>query len=304
MNTATVFERRPGSRVGVRPQGDYQTQLFPAFVLREPNLGQYLRVPKAYSGDLSLSDSQVEWDEWLNLSRAFSEELPLWARPEFGEREDSPAGDKPVPTPRIWPRVLSPGAFRFGIEVLAMDAVHDYLQASTATNSPTPDGYLMMPARVGYNWLETTATVELVEGNLAVNAFACHFDRLWKEIIPLQTLRTLRRIKELPDNWDGDGATRIQEETVLRATKLIREAFQAAPNKLKRPSVAPAFGGMIVAEWSGPSGRELILDIPPAGEPPGFLLVEPSVDGDEIETDAVLAPPWSMRQLIARLTGE
>ena len=304
MNTATVFESRPESRVRVRPQADYQTKLVGAFVLGEATLGQCLHLPEAYSRDVSLFDCKAELVGSVTLIRAFPEDRPLLARLESGELGDFLAGDKPASTPYIWPCVLSPSAFRFGTEAPTMDVGHDFLQASTATNSPTPDGYLMMPARVGCNLLETTATFELVEGNLGVNAFVSHFHEIRQEFIPLQTLRSLQRIRELPDNWDGDGATCIQEETVLRATRLIREAFQVAPNKLKPPSVAPAFGGMIVAEWSGPGGRELILDIPPAGEPPGFLLVEPSVEGGEIETDAALAPPWSMRLLIARLTGE
>ena len=120
---------------------------------------------------------------------------------------------------------------------------------------------------------------------------------------PSETLTALERIKELPDNWDGDGASRIDEKTVEKAQQLIREAFLAAPDKLKPPSIAPGFGGMIVAEWSGPEGRELILDIHPGDEASAFLLVEHSPDGEEIETDEELGSTWSMRDLIVRLIG-
>ena len=123
------------------------------------------------------------------------------------------------------------------------------------------------------------------------------------ESIPSQTIDVLERIKNLPDNWDGDGATRIDPQTVEKAKQLIRQAFLAAPGRLKPPSVAPAFDGMIVAEWSGPEGRELILDIPAGDQIPGFLLVERSPQGEEIETDDELMMPWSIPHLIARLMG-
>ena len=122
--------------------------------------------------------------------------------------------------------------------------------------------------------------------------------------IPSETLAALERIKGLPDNWDGDGASRIDEKTVEKAEQLIREAFLAAPQGLKSPSVAPGFGGMIVAEWSGPKGRELILDIHAGDETPGFLLVERSPDGEEIETDEELSPPWYIPNLISRLVSD
>ena len=119
--------------------------------------------------------------------------------------------------------------------------------------------------------------------------------------IPSEALSALARIKNLPDNWDGDGASRINESTVAKAEQLIREAFLASPKRLKPPSVAPAFGGMIVAEWSGPGGRELILDIPAGDAPAGFLLVEVSPEGEELETDDQLGHAWSIQDLIARL---
>ena len=119
--------------------------------------------------------------------------------------------------------------------------------------------------------------------------------------IPSEALSALARIKNLPDNWDGDGASRINESTLAKAEQLIREAFLVSPKRLKPPSVAPAFGGMIVAEWSGPGGRELILDIPAGDAPAGFLLVEVSPEGEELETDDQLGHAWSIQDLIARL---
>jgi hypothetical protein len=119
--------------------------------------------------------------------------------------------------------------------------------------------------------------------------------------IPSETLSALERIKNLPDNWDGDGAPRIAEGTVAKAERLIREAFLASPNRLRPPSVAPAFGGMIVAEWAGPRGRELILDIPAGDDPPGFLLIEISPEGEELETDDQVGHAWSIQDLITRL---
>jgi hypothetical protein len=297
MNTATAFERPPGLRVGIHHQTDFQNQLFAALELHDSNLGHLLNATEPYSRDVSMAYSEVEWDERLNVSGIFPGDRFRWGLMELGGREEIPTGDRPVAWTGIWSGLPDTCAFPFGKEMPAFEAGHDYMQAYAAKNSLTSCACFAIAVRVADDSSEAGATLELVR-----RAFRATV--LPRDVVPVQTLRSLKRIKELPDNWDGDGASRIEEETVLRAAGLIREAFQAAPNKLKPPSVAPAFGGMIVAEWSGPDGRELILDIPPAGEVPGFLLVEPSVDGDEIETDALLVPPWSMRHLIARLNGE
>ena len=175
---------------------------------------------------------------------------------------------------------------------------------STATSVTMAGSYGQRNDGLTYNANEIFHGWKLLEGALRRATVLVLFSGVNPDPIPSETLRALERIKELPDNWDGDGASRIDKKTVAKAEELIREAFLASPKGLKPPSVAPAFGGMIVAEWSGPGGRELILDIPAGDESPGFLLVEHSPEGKELETDDELGPAWSMQDLIARLTGD
>ena len=283
---------------------DCYGQLITSFDVGEPDFSQCLRVLGDAPKDLSSFALGAAWAEGATVTRGLPEDSSVWVGSTSGERCRVLAMDEPLAAHSIWSRLFEPFSFRYGLEAPTVDVGHKYLEVSTATSSITPDGYFLMPLTEDDHSLAVGGSTKLAEGVGAVNAFISHLHRAQPEVIPAQTLRVLQSIKALPDNWDGDGATRIAEETVSRATRLIRQAFQAAPNDLKPPSVAPAFGGMIVAEWSGPGGRELILDIPPAGESPGFLLVEPNGEGEEIETDAELTPPWTMRQLIARLIGE
>ena len=121
--------------------------------------------------------------------------------------------------------------------------------------------------------------------------------------IPFETLDALKAMVELPDNWDGNGALAIPEETVKKAIKILDEAYHLPPGSLPDPSVAPAFGRMIVAEWTGPNGNELILDIPSGDKPPTVLLVERDEQGNEEETDREIGNYWSIREVVVRLLG-
>ena len=122
--------------------------------------------------------------------------------------------------------------------------------------------------------------------------------------IPKVTLDALNRISSLSNNWDGNEAQRVHPNTIEKARLLLEEAFSVLPVNIPLPSVAPAFNGMIVVEWTGLEGRELILDVPPGEEPPGFLLVDPNAVGAEKETDSEIGDEWSIRGVIARLLGD
>ena len=119
--------------------------------------------------------------------------------------------------------------------------------------------------------------------------------------IPAETKNALARIRELPDNWDGDGASVISPHTVERAEELIRDAFVFAPDKLRPPSVAPGYGGMIVIEWSDDKGSELILDVLP-DEPVRFLLMGYSLTGCMV--DGIIDDRTTIQELISRYTLE
>ena len=304
MNTATFVDRRPVSRAAFHLLSDYQSQVFSPIGLGEADLGQCLLVLESSLKDVCSFVSGVGWSEGSTVPKGFPKDFPTWGWPAAIEQDKVLVLDDLKSPPSLRSGFYNPRTFWCNLEAPAVNGNNDHFGVSTATNSSSPDGYWLMPRGVGVYALASQASVKVVAGDPVVSAFSSDLPGIREEVIPAGILRALQRIRELPDNWDGDGATRIEEETLSRATRLIREACRVAPHDLKPPSVAPAFGGMIVAEWSGPGGRELILDIPPLGEVPGFLLVEPSGEGDEIETDAELAPPWTMRQLIARLTGE
>ena len=304
MSTATFLDRPAISREGVEPLTDFQA-LFPAGVgPRDRDFRQCLHVLEGALKDVSSFSFDVEWGEGASVVRGFPGDGSLLEWLVSAEQCQLLPVDEPLAPQSFWSRLRELNSLGHISEAPAFVEGHDYYAASTATSLMKPAGNLVMPFEAGSNTVAVGASAKLVEGEDAVYAFLRHLHSVEREVVPSQTMRALERIRALPENWDGDGATRIAEETVSRATRLIRQAFRASPNDLKPPSVSPAFGGMIVAEWSGPGGRELILDIPPSGEPPGFLLVEPNGEGDEIETDADLTPPWTMRDLIARLAGE
>ena len=306
MNTATVYERPTKSEVGMPCQFEYEKLLFAALRRQLHNLGQGMQEPETYHGQIIMPNIPVVWDEDVKTVGVLSTDRFSWNQLEQLGRQETPIYDRPAAWIHFLADRHNSDAFRVGLEIAGFHCGLEQPPASTATNFWTLGACTVLAVALGCDAMETGSSIELVEGEFRVTARATVLPRptQGQDPVPVQTLRALERIKQLPDNWDGDGASRIEEATVSKAERLIREAFRASPNKLKPPSIAPGFGGMIVAEWSGTEGRELILDIPPGGEAPGFLLVEPLVDGDEIETDGVLGPSWSMRHLITRLNGE
>jgi len=56
-----------------------------------------------------------------------------------------------------------------------------------------------------------------------------------------------------------------------------------------------------MVEWKTESGKELILEVPPAEKPIMFLLVEPADSGQENEVEGKLGEDHSLVELIGRL---
>ena len=111
----------------------------------------------------------------------------------------------------------------------------------------------------------------------------------------------LAKLASLPENWDGEGASCISQNTIERVKSTLLKAYSVGKGKLPLPSIAPTSQGMIVCEWTMPSGTELILDVPAADEPPVFLLVEVDHEGRETETEAQLGEDRPIEKLISRL---
>ena len=172
---------------------------------------------------------------------------------------------------------------------------------STATNILAADTHGQLVFHVPRNFGRGSTVKQLLDAALRRPVTVVLVSDHNSDPVPSETLSALNSIRNLAENWDGDGASPIDEATVAKAEQLIRQATLASPRRLKPPSVAPGYGGMIVAEWSGPAGSELILDIPAEDEPPGFLLVEISPEGDELEIDDHLGHAWSIQDLMDRL---
>ena len=121
------------------------------------------------------------------------------------------------------------------------------------------------------------------------------------ELLPREILDRLNYLAGLPENWDSEGASAVTEFTINRIKGLLRRAYSAAGDRLTIPFISPAHDGMLVIEWKGPTGKELILDVPSDETFPGFLLVELRPTGDEVETDAEIGDEWPIEKVIYQL---
>ena len=119
--------------------------------------------------------------------------------------------------------------------------------------------------------------------------------------LPDSILERLNRFATLPENWDSYGAPPISQKIIDWAVSTLREILRIGKKEIPLPFIAPAGDGRIVMEWKTELGKELILDVPPNTEPLSFLLVEPTEDGGEIETEDVIGEDWTLEQIIKRL---
>ena len=119
-------------------------------------------------------------------------------------------------------------------------------------------------------------------------------------LLPKIVTDRLETLARLPDNWDGDGASSISPDTITKVKLVLREAISVSEDALPMPSIAPGYGGLVVLEWGTASGNELLLDVPPEDEPPGFLLVERDVGGTKTEIDAEFGEEWTVQKVILR----
>jgi hypothetical protein len=75
-----------------------------------------------------------------------------------------------------------------------------------------------------------------------------------------------RKMLELEEDWDGEGASPIAESTWQRAVDFLRGAASTLWSKynlqMESPSIVPASDGSIDLHWKL-SNRELLINIPP-----------------------------------------
>ena len=304
MRSSTVCEIDAGSRKGLQYRGEVERSLFSGFSSMRPKLAEFTK-----DGVISLFNIQdanrlAPRDEDFKITEDSLDRRLIWDQQESTGKYEVPSSVWPIAGNLRLTNLQGPSAIRIGHLIGDVVQVPEKALYSTATNFSTAATYDPISVGPAHNAKETFYWMDLFQDAIRHTAALIVLPDLSPDPIPSETLRALEKIKELPDNWDGDGASRIDEKTVSKAERLIREAFLASRKRLTPPSVAPAFGGMIVAEWSGPEGRELILDIPAGDDASGFLLVEHSPEGEELETDDELGTSWSMRELITRLLGD
>jgi hypothetical protein len=304
MRTSTISEIQAGSQEGLQSHEEAERMLFTRVVPRRKNHFYFTADGVNCFYNFDIPNAPAPWDENVKITQDLISHGLRWDQRESVGQHEIPSSEWPTAGSRRLTDWLETSAIRVGHQMAEMVRGPEKTTDSTATNFVAAGDYGLLILEPAYNADEHLYWVKLIKDALRRSPVVTVIPSHEANPIPSETSRSLERIKELPDNWDGDGASRINEKTVSKAERLIREAFMTSPNKLDAPSVAPGFGGMIVAEWSGPEGRELILDIPPGDEAPGFLLVERSTEGNEIETDDELGPTWSMSELIARLLGD
>ncbi len=92
--------------------------------------------------------------------------------------------------------------------------------------------------------------------------------------------KCLEQLKQLPEGWDSYGACAISPTAIDRARSILVRVTAPEELGLSAPFVAPTSRGGVGLEWRFESGRELLLEVSPAGNV-SYLLVIPKSDGGE-----------------------
>ena len=119
--------------------------------------------------------------------------------------------------------------------------------------------------------------------------------------LPAELSQRLEHLASLPQNWDSYGAAPICPTVIKRAREVLQEALAVGGNDIPLPFIAPSPDGGLELEFETESRKELMLDIPPAEGPLAFLLVEPTSQGQERETEGTINGSHSLEEVIKRL---
>jgi len=133
---------------------------------------------------------------------------------------------------------------------------------------------------------ETSSEVEYESGQLRLGASV----PVWEQ--------RFEQFKQLPENWDSYGASRITDEAIEKGKSIL--AFMTAAGVLKQSFVAPSPSGGIEIEWYG-AGKEVVLEIPPTGAPITYYMVETTVSGQEREIEETIPEKEGLAQLLQRI---
>jgi hypothetical protein len=102
------------------------------------------------------------------------------------------------------------------------------------------------------------------------------------------TIRSFLDLLQVPQNWDGYGASQVQEQIVQQALLLL---FEVMDNDAPPPSVVPLSDGGVQVEWHR-HGRNLEIEFP-ADEPSGFYYYE---NNNDIECEGQVSSRYDQLQ--------
>ena len=106
------------------------------------------------------------------------------------------------------------------------------------------------------------------------------------------------QLRQLPENWDSYGASRISDKAIEKGKSVL-----TAMTAIGFPQlffVAPSSDSGIQIEWELHE-KELVLQIPPTGDPVTYLLVETTATGKERETEETITGTEGLEQLLQRI---
>ncbi len=112
-------------------------------------------------------------------------------------------------------------------------------------------------------------------------------------------VQRIRVLKELPHGWDGFGAATVTQDAVRSCTKIL-SAIVDLPHCSsigKKLFIAPLPDGGLELDWDFQVENDLMILVPPEGEPVQFLqtLIDPS--GEEREREGILDTDDSLANL-------
>ncbi|MBM3943539.1 MAG: hypothetical protein FJ316_11610 [SAR202 cluster bacterium] len=120
-------------------------------------------------------------------------------------------------------------------------------------------------------------------------------------ILPQEVVDRLEHLATLPPDWDSYGAVPIKPEAIEKTKAMFKQILPLVRKDVPLPFIAPSPDGGVEWEWTVPSGKELLLDIPPDDRPVPFLLVELSDSAEEVETEGTLGDPLALEEAVKRL---
>ena len=98
----------------------------------------------------------------------------------------------------------------------------------------------------------------------------------------------IEHLSKLKPNWDGYGADAVSKVTIATCCRILRATAKFPDPLLQQLFIAPLADGGLELEWECPSGRELMVVIPPQGGLARFLLTTFDASGNETERDGTI----------------